>query len=57
MKAKREVKTIGIRISTELLEKFRYVAAYDCRSMSSAARVAMERQIQEFEREHGEIKL
>ncbi len=57
MKAKREVKTIGIRISKELLEKLRYVATRDCRSVSSAARIAIEDHIQEFEREHGEIKL
>ncbi len=57
MKTKKETKTLGLRISKELLEKLRYVADYDCRSVSSAVRIAMEKQIQEFEREHGEIKL
>ncbi len=57
MKTKEKVKNIGLRVSAELLDKLRYVAAYDCRSVSSAVRVAVERQIQAFEREHGEIRL
>ncbi len=57
MKTKKEVRTFSFRIPEEMLEKFRYVAAYDCRSVSGAVRVVMENHVRQFEREHGEIKL
>lgn len=52
-----EVKNVTLRVPKELLEKFRYIAHYDCRSVSSMARLAMEETVSAFERENGEIKL
>ncbi len=57
MKRGTEVKNFGFRIPKELLEKFRYVAHYDCRSVSSMARIAIEELVSAFEQENGDIKL
>ena len=52
-----EIKQFTICLPKELLEKFRYIAARDCRSVSSMIRIAMKEQVAAFEGETGEIKL
>lgn len=50
-----EVRRVSISIPKEVLEKFRYIAAYDCRSVSSMIRLTIKERIAEFERENGKI--
>ena len=52
-----EIKQFTICLPKELLEKFRYIAARDCRSVSSKIRIAMKEQEAAFEGENGENKL
>lgn len=49
------VKNLGIRIPAKTLQKLRYIAAHDSRSVSSAVRVLIYVGIHTFEKEHGEI--
>ena len=48
-------KTIGIRIPTQSLEKLRFIAKQDSRSVSSMIRVLIYDCVEEFEKEHGTI--
>lgn len=57
MREKKEIKSLSVCVPKELYEKARYVAAYNCRSVSSMARMAIKEQIAEFERENGKIGL
>ena len=52
---KKPTKSMSICIPTEDLEKLRYIAKQDCRSVSSTIRMLVNHCIQEFEKEHGEI--
>ena len=56
MKRSTEVKNFSCRIPRWMLEKFRYIAQQDCRSISSMTRVIIEDHISAFERENGEIR-
>ncbi len=44
-----------LRLSPELLKKFRYVAEYNARSANRELQVLMKKYISEFEEHHGEI--
>lgn len=46
-----------LRLSPELLQKFRYIAEYNARSANRELQVLMKNHIAEFEKTHGEIKL
>jgi len=50
-------KHLGVRIDKETLEKFRYVAKYDARSLNGQIMFLIHKCIREFEAEHGEIEL
>lgn len=52
---KNEKVNFGLRIPAELLEKFRYIAQADSRSVSSMLRVLIYDCVESFEKEHGEI--
>ena len=47
----------GLRIEDELLRKFRYVCEYDGRSANAQILNMIRKCVQEYEKEHGEIKL
>ena len=49
-------KHIGIKISPETLEKFKYVAKYDDRSASGQIMYLIHQNIRDFEKEHGTIQ-
>ena len=48
-------KHIGLRIHPELLEKFRYVAAYEHRSINGELINLICERVAAFEKEHGKI--
>lgn len=50
-------KHIGLRIDADLLEKFRYVAAYENRSINGELITLIGERVTAFEREHGKIAL
>lgn len=52
-----EFKQFTVCMSKELLEKLRYIAAYDCRSVSSTVRIAIKELVAAFEEKNGEIWL
>lgn len=45
-----------VRIDSELLKKFRYVAEYNARSANREIEVLIKQHIQEFEQTHGKIE-
>ena len=47
----------GLRIEDELLRKLRYVCEYDGRSANAQILYMIRKCVQEYEKEHGEIKL
>ena len=50
------VKSLSIRIDTEMLDKLHYVADYEARSANSQIVILIRKSIEEFEKEHGEIQ-
>lgn len=44
-----------VRVDTETLKKFRYVAEYNARSANREAEVLFKKHIEDFEKEHGKI--
>ena len=50
-----ETAKFTLRIDTELLKKFRFVAEYNARSANRALEVLMKKHIAEFEKENGKI--
>ena len=50
-------KHLGLRIDEETLEKFRYVAKYDARSLNGQIMFLIHKNIRDFEKEHGKIEL
>lgn len=46
-----------LRIESEIMEKFRFVAEYNARSANRELEVIMKKHIAEFEKVHGEIEL
>lgn len=53
---KSELSKFTLRIDSELLKKFRYVAEYNARSTNRELEVLMKAHISEFEKTHGDIK-
>lgn len=49
------VKSVSIRIEEEMLEKFRYIADYEGRSLNSHILILIRENIAEFESQHGVI--
>ena len=45
-----------LRISDELLKKFRYISEYNARSANSQLTIIIRKHIVEFEKEHGIIE-
>lgn len=45
-----------LRIESELMEKFRFVAEYNARSANRELEVIMKKHIEEFEEVHGKIE-
>lgn len=45
-----------LRISDELLLKFRYISEYNARSANSELTILIRKHIAEFEKEHGRIE-
>ena len=52
-----EIKHYTLRISEGLLERLRYVAKYDGRSVNSQMQIAIRENIEAFEKQHGKIEL
>lgn len=50
-----ETAKFTLRIGTELLKKFRFVADYNARSANRELEVLMKKHIAEFEKENGKI--
>ena len=48
---------MGIRMNNELHDKFKYVSAYEGRSMSKQVLYLLNRCVRDFEAEHGPIAL
>ncbi|BCJ93809.1 hypothetical protein acsn021_13780 [Anaerocolumna cellulosilytica] len=46
-----------LRIDSELLKKFRFVAEYNARSANREIEVLMKKHVDEFEKNHGNIEL
>ena len=46
---------LSIRMNNELHDKFKYVSAYEGRSMSGQILYLIQRCVREFEKEHGPI--
>lgn len=44
-----------LRIDTELLKKFRFVAEYNARSANRELEILIRKHITEFEKQHGKI--
>lgn len=44
-----------VRIDSELLKKFRYVAEYNARSANREAEVLIRNHVETFEKQHGKI--
>ena len=55
-KMKKE-KSLSIRILPEVLQKLHYIADYEGRSANGQVLYVIRRNIAEFEKEHGEIKV
>ena len=53
----KDKKSFAIRVDTTTLEKFRYVAKYEDRSLSKQIMFLVHKCIREFEAEHGKIEL
>jgi hypothetical protein len=51
-----DISKFTIRIDTELLKKFRFVAEYNARSANKEIEVLMRRHIVEFEKQNGIIE-
>ena len=49
------IKSVSIRIEEEMLEKIKFVADYEGRSVNSHILVLIRNNIKEYENEHGEI--
>lgn len=45
-----------LRVDREIFKKFRYVAAYECRSANKEIEQYLKSRVAEFEREHGKIQ-
>ena len=50
------VKSLSIRIETEMLDKLHYVADYEERSANGQILILIRRNIDDFEKEHGKIQ-
>lgn len=50
------IKSLSIRIDTEMLDKLHYVADYEARSANSQIVILIRKSIEEFEKEHGKIQ-
>ena len=53
----KKTKSVSIRIDEVSLEKTRYISAYEGRSINGQILHLIHKNIREFEKEHGEIKL
>lgn len=51
-----ETSKYTLRIDSNLLKKFRYVAEYNARSANREIEVLMKKHVAEFEKEHGPIE-
>lgn len=51
------IKSLSIRIEEEMLNKLHYVADYENRSANGEIISLIRKDIEKFEKEHGEIKL
>ncbi len=49
------VKSISVRIDSEMLDKLHYIADYEGRSANGQIVVLIRKLIEEYESEHGEI--
>ncbi len=45
-----------LRIDSELLKKFRYVAEYNARSANRELEILMKKQVADYENKHGKIQ-
>ncbi len=52
-----EISKFTVRVDSELLNKFRFVAEYNARSANRELETLMKKHISDFENKHGEIKL
>ncbi len=52
-----DIAKFTLRIDSELLKKFRFVADYNARSANRELEVIMKKHIAEFEKQNGEITI
>ncbi|MDE6593030.1 MAG: hypothetical protein K2K57_08205 [Oscillospiraceae bacterium] len=50
------VKSLSIRIEPEMLDKLHYVADYEARSANRQVLILIRKNVDDFEKEHGEIQ-
>ena len=50
-----KISKFTLRIESELLKKFRFVAEYNARSANREIEVLMKKHVTEFEKKHGKI--
>lgn len=50
-----KISKFTLRIESELLKKFRFVAEYNARSANREIEVLMKKHVNEFEKKHGKI--
>lgn len=51
-----KMKSLSIRIDSDMLDKLHYVADYEARSANGQILVLIRQCIEDFEKEHGEIE-
>ncbi len=56
-KVKDESVKFTLRVSAELMEKFKYVAEYNARSANRELETLIKNRIDEFEKQNGKIEL
>lgn len=51
----KDIKSIGLRVRSEVYKKLKYIAQYEGRTINGQALYLMQKCIREFEKEHGPI--
>lgn len=57
METNKEVKSVSIRIPSNLLKQLHYIADYEGRSANSQVLYLIRKCVKEFKDEHGEIEI
>lgn len=52
-----KTKNLTVRLDPQTLDKLHYIASYEARSANGQVQILIRRCIEQFEKEHGEIKI